>query len=393
MHLHKSLNKYENLVGNLRKRRELLELTQIEASSKMGYTQSWISKVESLEVKLDIDCLYEYTKMLQIPLVEILLSSGYIESEELINAGDTSKHNTIVPSANYSFDKDSALELCLIHGKNKHFTTINNMDLKSYIELDNELKELFDDASKRTEFKNRDAIAEALYRAIRKFPKANPSDLYHHIVYRTYLRDYHASNPSKSWPRAGGEAVEILLKKVYAKRFADEGIIIQLAFEKDVGQNQFLKHMGLDTKVSGKSKLDIGLYGVKDDGELVIFGGIHSKASLAERVSDDIPCSVAMMDAGFYSYLYTFDAKSFPPPQGKLINNGEFGTVSNPSDKRGYIEDHGQFSSCFSFNFRTEPSPLKTKSGRRIIVPTEMSEHDDMAERIISDWLDFKGKL
>jgi BsaWI restriction endonuclease type 2 len=99
---------------------------------------------------------------------------------------------------------------------------------------------------------------------------------------------------------------------------------------------------------------------------LVIFGGVHVKASLAERVSDDVPASRAMMGAGYYSPLWTLDVKSFPPPRGDLINRGELGSPANPSVKRGYIEEHGEFDACYSANARSVPSLIETPSGKRI---------------------------
>ena len=118
--------------------------------------------------------------------------------------------------------------------------------------------------------------------------------------------------------------------------------------------------MGLTGKV-GDSKLDLVLYG-NHEGKKVVFRGVHSKASLAERVSDDVPCSEAMMKQGFASFLYTFDSKSFPPPAGDLVNRGEMGTKEQPSDKRKYIEEHGSFDACFSYNLRTIPSLESTPS-------------------------------
>ena len=63
----------------------------------------------------------------------------------------------------------------------------------------------------------------------------------------------------------------------------------------------------------------------------------------AERVSDDIPASRAMQAKGLLSPLWTLDVKSFPPPTGDLINRGELGTPDSPSDKRKYVELHGDF--------------------------------------------------
>lgn len=48
--------------------------------------------------------------------------------------------------------------------------------------------------------------------------------------------------------------------------------------------------MGIQAKV-GAAKLDMALYRKNQEEEWEIFGGVHVKASLAERVSDDVPAS------------------------------------------------------------------------------------------------------
>lgn len=115
--------------------------------------------------------------------------------------------------------------------------------------------------------------------------------------------------------------------------------------------------------------------GIED--EYGIIGGIHAKVSLAERVSDDIPASLIMMAEGFLSILLTLDVKSFPPPHGDLVNRGELGSPTNPSDKRRYVEKHGDFSACFSYNSRTVPSPPTTHSGKRIYV-VDLNDNPDV---------------
>ena len=149
--------------------------------------------------------------------------------------------------------------------------------------------------------------------------------------------------------------------------------------------------MGLTGKV-GDSKLDVALYG-RIDNRFLIFGGVHSKASLAERVSDDVPCSEAMMRKGFKSFLYTFDSKSFPPPHGDLINRGKLGRHEQPSDKRKYIEEHGSFDACFSYNLRSNPSKGDTSSGKKIYVCSLKKDEDVFPDHIIDAWKQFKTHL
>jgi hypothetical protein len=132
--------------------------------------------------------------------------------------------------------------------------------------------------------------------------------------------------------------------------------------------------MGLTDKV-GSSKVDT-LIEAKGKGRCIdsqgwgVVGGLHVKVSLAERVSDDIPASRLMMAEGLISLLVTLDVKSFPPPHGDLVNRGELGTPEKPSDKRIYVEEHGAFVACFTYNTRSVPSTGKTRSGRRIYLAT-----------------------
>ncbi len=210
------------------------------------------------------------------------------------------------------------------------------------------------------------------------------------IIYRLYLREYKKSTPEQSWVRAGGEAVELFIERRYSSILKNSGIRLRaLISAKDKGQA--LREMGLAGKV-GDSKLDVALYGYHNN-QWVIFGGVHSKASLAERVSDDVPCSEAMMRNGLASFLYTFDSKSFPPPVGDLVNRGELGSINQPSDKRKYIEEHGSFDACFSYNLRSVPSPEVTSSGKRIFVCSLKPEGDVFPSQVIDAWERYKADL
>jgi hypothetical protein len=150
--------------------------------------------------------------------------------------------------------------------------------------------------------------------------------------------------------------------------------------------------MGTTSNIHGQvgdSKLDVALYG-KYKNKKYAFGGIHVKASLAERVSDDVPCSQAMMSKGYISLLFTFDSKSFPPPHGDLVNRGELGTPKSPSDKRKYIEEQGLFDGCFSYNLRTFPSLESTASGKKIYVSSFEEGKDPLPNKIMEAWESFK---
>lgn len=212
------------------------------------------------------------------------------------------------------------------------------------------------------DFKNRDAIAKAYLYVMLRSTGANPSDLWHHVIYRLYcdiLKDIGQLDPKQSWVRASGDALELFLQGWYGKVLSGSGINIT-ALPVGKAKHQTVQRLGLDRSVGG-SKLDVIL---SESGR--IFAGVHVKASLAERISDDIPCSRALMSKGFWSPLWTLDVKSFPPPHGNLQNKGELGSPARPSDKRKYIEEHGDFDNCYSANARTIPSNGTTISGKVI---------------------------
>jgi hypothetical protein len=204
------------------------------------------------------------------------------------------------------------------------------------------------------------------------------------------LPEFRHQDPTQSWKRASGDALEMVVEAIYAPVLLPHGIHISALLSR-ADAKTVLKEIGLTGKV-GDSKLDMVLrIDVNDRPE--VFGGVHVKASLAERVSDDIPCSRAMMDAGYFSPLWTLDVKSFPPP-GDLVNRGELGTPQRPSDKRKYVEHHGDFDHCYSANSRTTPSVPPTQSGKAIYVLDLLNQPDHFAAETISRAEQFRlGKI
>jgi len=251
-----------------------------------------------------------------------------------------------------------------------------------------ETESLLSDNLGNPKVKNREAIAVAFLHVLRQCPEANASDLWHHVVYRLYceaFRKYRPEDPKQSWVRASGDALERFVQMWYTPVMEPEGIKITALLSRDQ-KRAALKEMSLEAQV-GDSKLDVALY-LTDKDAHQIFGGVHVKASLAERVSDDVPASRAMMGRGLFSPLWTLDVKSFPPTKGiarvrDLINRGELGTPDRPSEKRKYIEEHGDFDGCYSANARTVPSSGGTTSGQRIHVLRLSQQPDDFAAAVI----------
>jgi len=199
------------------------------------------------------------------------------------------------------------------------------------------------------------AVSAVMCQAVQLCPNANPADLWVHLIYHQFRSRFARSD--QSWKRVSGQAFEHVLASIYRPRLGAQGITLRPSTRADAAA------FGLLERGLGGAKMDLSLEGAHE-GEPVRFGVIHCKASIAERLTDDVPVSKALMRKGIWSAVATMDAKMFPPPRGDGVVNGELGLKAR--DKRKYFEVAGQFSGCYSFNLRTPPSPVKTKSGRRI---------------------------
>lgn len=377
--------RYGILVRALVVQRKAMGLSQQEVADKLGIDQSNVSRYEKCELRLDIELLAKWCVAIDVFLDIMLSEAGYIpggsgarEPKVGVNINNEVAYPVQVKEA------EDGIDLVLRWRDSFYDVYFPEISVNNYLAVESAIVTLFSGLNAAAgKMKNRDVIAEALHMAISMLPEANPSDIYHHVVYRLYIREYNLSDPKQSWVRSGGAAVEQFFKRHYGPLLAPHGIFIQLSSETGV-KNKFLIEMGIADQVAGSSKLDICLYGTGKNG-LVSFGGVHSKASLAERVSDDKPCSERMMAAGYKSYLFTFDAKSYPPPTGTLVNVGELGTIESPSDKRDYIEKHGSFDACFSYNTRTVPSGPVTQSGKRIF-SSRFDSSDALVYEVVSAW-------
>lgn len=378
------------LMQVLRNAREAQEVSINELADVLGISEADASALEAAVRPPDIDLLSKWCAAVDVPLEEALGAARYItrtSSDRSLAAKQPARSNEIAFPVG-AVETDDGFNLLLKWREDEYSIPFPGSDINTYREIEETICGLFSSLNARkVERGNRTAIAQALTLAMSRMPEANPSDIYHHIVYRLYLREYKRTDPKQSWVRAGGEGVELFFKSHYSPLLAPYGISIALAFETPE-KNKFLEEMGIADQVAGRSKLDICLYGETSRG-LVPFAGVHSKASLAERVSDDKPCSEKMIAAGFKSYLFTFDAKSIPPPTGRLINDGELGIVGSKSDKRGYIEIHGSFDACFSYNSRTGQSEADTPSGKRIFT-SRFDQFDALLTEVPADWAQWK---
>lgn len=270
--------------------------------------------------------------------------------------------------------------------------TLSNTSDDAYEQIRERLKNNVEAALEESEIKNREAIKDAFEFGLEVAPDENASDIWHHIIYRGYFEFYQdikgpMSSPGQSWARASGDALELFFVEYYNEKLPSD---IRMTALFGSSERKALEIMGIEDLV-GDAKLDITIEG-KLDHDWHIFGGSHAKASLAERITDDVPASEVMMENGFLSALQTMDVKSFPPPQGEFVNRGEFGTPEEPSEKRRYVEDMGQFSDVYSYNERTTPSPDQTASGSQIYYVPIPSDDDQFIRDCRSFWDTFKTR-
>lgn len=232
-----------------------------------------------------------------------------------------------------------------------------------------------------------DGVADAFLRAVRIWPDANPSDLWTFVIHRAYCdRANHPAanarlNLEQSWKRTSGWALERVLIEHYQSFLALRGVTIKIGnkAEKSTLLNQ------IDDPRIVPDKADILLtHGL--DGTEQLLGVVHVKASIAERRTDDVPMSRALMEAGYLSVFWTMDSKSFPGT--RPVNRGEFGDGGSEmaSDKRRDLEEHGHFSACFSYNRNTMPTPRNHKAAARIFV-CDFKNPDDPFSHFLIDAL------
>jgi hypothetical protein len=222
-----------------------------------------------------------------------------------------------------------------------------------------------------------DAVATAYVELTTNCPKANPSDLWQHVIYRHLLE---IGWSDQRWKRVSGFALERVFVNIYQPRLLPSQIRMHILGKNEA--NALLTKLGIDTQAT---KIDLFIEGQKGT-EWFVFGAAHVKSSIAERIQDDVPASLAFKKLGLLSIAITMDAKSYPPPHGNCVNYGELGGRSMAADaekdrvKRNYIEVDGQFDALFSYNLRTPASPNQTKSGKKIHT---MLLHDKQPDKLV----------
>ncbi len=236
-----------------------------------------------------------------------------------------------------------------------------------------------------------ESVANTFLRAVELWPRANPSDLWWFLVYRAYCDQYnHPSEHSRldftqSWKRTGGWALERILERHYGPTLSVHGINLVIADGER--KARLLSRIEIGHRLEA-DKMDV-LLTVGSGAEEELIGVVHVKASFAERRTDDVPMSQALVNAGYISPLWTMDCKSTPATRPR--NRGELGQVfsghgaDGRSAKRKDVEDDGFFSACFSYNKNTVPTPSDYPARARVIVCDFSQPRDAFARFIVAE--------
>lgn len=242
-----------------------------------------------------------------------------------------------------------------------------------------------------TEAIKTDSVAAAFLEAVRVWPHANPSDLWWFVIYRAYCDPFNHPAQfarldfSQSWKRTGGWALEEVLVRHYGPYLKSKGINLFIA-PADV-KERLLRTVKVRERLE-PDKIDVLLTG-NAEGNQELFGVVHVKASFAERRTDDVPMSRALIKAGYTSPLWTMDCKG--TPAAIPVNKGELGAAlrrgpDERSAKRKDIERDGYFSACFSYNANTEPTLPGRKAKARICVCDFNNPEDAFTKFVVESW-------
>lgn len=259
--------RYIQLIKELVSVRTQRNITQVALAQKLGQHQSYVAKTEGLERRLDIIELFDWLQALNYEPQKFFQNIGWFPGESRVAPlplkGSVRSHN------------NGIFQQLVWEGQIKEVFLEGITEIQ-YLKVEEYVSNLFRGLNVlRPQLKNREAIAQALEFAINELPDLNPSDIYQHIIYRIYLREYKKSKSEQSWVRAGGEALELFIERRYSSVLNLYGISIKALLSSKV-KAEVLKEMGLTGKV-GDSKLDLALYG-NNEGKKIVFGGIHSKA-------------------------------------------------------------------------------------------------------------------
>lgn len=352
--------------SNVRKRREYLGITQESLAEAAGLDRSYIGGIERGERNPALTAILRLAEALRIVPGALFDGIGGDGQSSSLGDGIVAVPTNIGLTLRFKYDQYDA-QYELPRATQGEFDEVRDA-LKSGL-------------AGRTG--KADAVARAFLLAVRKWPHANPSDLWTFLVNRAYCdRSNHPAanarlNLEQSWKRTSGWALERVLVSHYQSFLARNGVSIKISNKTE--KTDFLESIGNSRIVPDKADVLV-CYDLDRTEQLL--GVIHVKASLAERRTDDVPMSQALIDAGYVSVFWTMDVKSMPGSQP--INHGEFGDNDDEqaSDKRRDFEEHGHFSACFSYNKSTIPTVPDKEAVARILV-CDFTNPDDRFSRFL----------
>lgn len=371
----------KTLLGNLRRVRERAGLSVGELEERLILGPGWITRFETGETVPSIDMLLAILHQIGGNLGNLL--------DGLPDSPDAAEVERII------FSEQDGKDI-VVHFRYANFDAAYRLKKATVEEFEIVVKTLRDGLARlvvaddgSSEAIKTDAVAKSFLKAVEVWPEANPSDLWWFVIYRAYCDPY--NHPAQfarldftqSWKRTGGWALEEVLVRHYGPYLKKHGI--KLFIGDGATKEKILKKLKVADRLEA-DKIDVLLLGGEKE---EFFGVVHVKASFAERRTDDVPMSAALVKAGYTTPLWTMDCKSTPSENPR--NKGELGGADGErSAKRRDIEDEGYFTGCFSYNSNTLESGRSVPAERQIYVCDFKNPKDAFSDFVIKRWQKFR---
>jgi transcriptional regulator with XRE-family HTH domain len=375
------------ILARFRRLREKAGISQSDLETALILGPGWLDRFETAET---------------LPSLDMLAAMAHAIGEDLASLASGIPVGAKPPPVDRSIDafqEGPNLEIRFRYASYDATYTLRDATTQQFDQVIRELRDglarLTYASDSESEAIKTDSVARAFLLATKIWPQANPSDLWWFLIYRAYCDPYNQPalfarlDLAQSWKRTGGWALEQVLVRHYGPYLRTQGV--ELAIETGPVKQRYLNTAKIDGRLES-DKVDVLLLGGRG-GKKRFFGVVHVKASFAERRTDDVPLSQALVRAGYVSPLWTMDCKSMPAEHPE--NRGELGAnrqdqVDERSAKRKDIEDDGYFSACFSYNLNTRPTPLQQAAKARVYVCTFSNPDDGFSQFVRASWRDFR---
>jgi transcriptional regulator with XRE-family HTH domain len=373
------------ILSRLKLLREEAGISSSELEERLILGPGWIERFEQGETTPSLDML--------VAILHVIGTNFSALLDKIKNHPETAE----IERAIFAIQNNNNLNVNFKYAKYDAIYVLNTATTEQFEKV---IKTLRDGLSRlsgslsNNEAIKTDSVAKAFLAAVKVWPHANPSDIWWFLIYRAYCDPY--NHPAQfarldftqSWKRTGGWALEEVLVRHYGHFLTSHGIELLIASTEE--KEHYLRSIKVTERLEA-DKMDVLLIGIKN-GTKHIFGVVHVKASFAERRTDDVPMSKALVEAGYISPLWTMDCKSSPSEHP--VNKGELGdklgkAEDKRSAKRKDIEDDGYFSACFSYNVNTKSTPLKQKAKAHIHVCNFNNPDDAFSKFLIESWRKF----